>query len=269
MMNKNKTAPIGIFDSGVGGLTVVREVFRQLPKESFVYYADTAHVPYGPRQPQEIRKFAASITRFLIGLGCKMVIIACNTSTSLAYEELRENFEIPLIGVIEPGVDKALELTRNGRIGVIATEATINSRAYQHMLQKKNPLVQVAPKACPLLVPLIEQGLAEGEEIDKAVAMYLQPLIKKEVDTLILGCTHYPFLLPVIARVMGPSVIPVDPARETVKRVKKHLIDSDLLSEASLPVHRYFASGNPDEFARVGGVFLEKRIEQVEKINLD
>ncbi|MCR4441067.1 MAG: glutamate racemase [Peptococcaceae bacterium] len=265
-MNKHNLAPIGVFDSGIGGLTVVAEMLRQMPHESLIYYADTAHVPYGPRDPRELKGFAFGITRFLIGLGCKMVIIACNTSTSLAYEEMQETYDIPLVGVIEPGVDRALQTTKNGRIGVIATEATVKSGSYQKMLIKKNAAVEVVAQPCPLFVPFVEEGRLDGEEVERAARSYLGPLCEKDIDTLILGCTHYPFLLPVITQTTGPFVTPVDPARETVKRAVDKLKELNLLREEGNPVCRYLASGDAAVFARLGSFFLKREIGPVEKV---
>jgi len=268
-MSNKKIAPLGVFDSGVGGLTVVMEMFQQMPHESFVYYADTAHVPYGPRNPLELKEFASNITAFLVNQGCKMVIIACNTSTSLAYQDLKARYDIPLIGVIEPGVDKALEVTRNRRIGVIGTVATINSGSYQKMIKEKKPDTEIVAVPCPLFVPLIEAGKVEGDEVYQAAVHYLEPVRKAGVDTLILGCTHYPFLLPVIQDIVGPGVIAVDPARETVKRAVVKLQELDLLQEEGRPVHRYYASGDPEAFRRTGSEFLQQDIGVVKKITLD
>lgn len=261
---KNKADfPIGIFDSGVGGLTVVLEVLRQMPGESFLYYADTAHVPYGPRDPKELKGFAMSISEFLIKQNCKMIIIACNTSTSLAYNTLKQCFDVPIIGVIEPGVDKALEATVNERVGIIATEATINSNAYQNMLIAKNNNVNVYTAACPHFVPMIERGELEGDNVYNAALSYLQPMIDEGIDSLILGCTHYPFLLPVITKILGPSVTTINPARETVSRAKENLKELGLLKQEGKPFCKYYASGNPDQFKKVADVFLNRDIGKV------
>lgn len=273
-MNKMNSAPIGVFDSGVGGLSVIREMLHQMPEESFIYYADTAHVPYGPRQQWEIREFALSITSFLLEQGCKMIIVACNTTNSLAYDVLTSRYDVPFVGVIEPGVNKALNTTQNGRIGVIATEATTKSGYYQQMLLSKNPLVHVEAKACPLLVPLIEKGMVDSEEVRQAARQYLQPLKDSKIDTLILGCTHYPFILPVIQEVLGPAVNYIDPAHETVKQALQILKDHNLHNHhvpggKACPSYRYYASGDPDSFAQVAGAFLKKDIGRVEKISLD
>lgn len=267
-MNTKKAAPIGIFDSGVGGLTVVLEVFQQIPNESFIYYGDTAHVPYGPRDPQELKGFASAITEFLVKQGCKLIIIACNTSTSLAYEELKKRHPLPLIGVIEPGVDKALETTANGKIGVIGTVATINSGVYQKMLIEKNPDVEVEAVSCPLYVPFIEQGQLESEKVYQATETYMESMKEKGIDTLILGCTHYPFLSPVITKVLGPSVAIINPAKETVRRAVQSLREQNLLNEGIKPVYQYYASGDPIQFQKMGATFLKRELTSVKGITL-
>ncbi|PKM86095.1 MAG: glutamate racemase [Firmicutes bacterium HGW-Firmicutes-12] len=267
-MNKKASSPIGVFDSGVGGLSVVREMLQQMPNESFIYFADTAHVPYGSREPWEIKSFSTAITSFLIGQGCKMIIIACNTTNSLAYNDLIMKYDVPFIGVIEPGVDKALSITKNGRIGIIATEATTKSEVYQKMLKEKNPLIKAAAEPCPLFVPFVEKGEIEGEAVCNAALQYLEPLIQQEVDTLIMGCTHYPFLMPLLKRITGPAVTHVDPAKETVKRALERLKSDNILCVEELPKHRYFVSGDPEAFARVGTLFLNRKVEPVEKITL-
>lgn len=268
-MNRKKEAPIGVFDSGVGGLSVVREMLKEMPNESFIYFADTAHVPYGSKEPREIRQFTSAISAFLLEKGCKMIIIACNTTNSLAYEDLVSKYDVPFIGVIEPGIDRAAETTKNGRIGIIATVATTKSGVYQKILKEKDPSIEVMAESCPLFVPFVEKGEVEGEEVHIAARGYLQPLMDEGVDTLIMGCTHYPFLIPLIQRITGPGVVLVDPAKETVKRAIERLKKDDLLSEEAYPVHHYYVSGDPESFARVGSIFLEREIEPVKKISLD
>lgn len=268
-MNKQKQAPIGVFDSGVGGLSVVREMLNQLPGESFVYFADTAHVPYGGRSPEEIKGFAHSTASFLLAEGCKMIIIACNTTNSLAYDDLVGSYPVPFVGVIEPGVDKALATTQNGRVGLIATEATVKSGFYQQLLKQKNPAVKVTAQGCPLFVPCVEKGETDSFAIRDAAREYLAPILAEDADTIILGCTHYPFLLPSLERLTGRMVTYVDPARETVKRARARLEADGLLNEDAQARQRFFVSGDPETFARVGSLFLERKIEQVEKITLD
>jgi glutamate racemase len=265
-MSEERNAPLGVFDSGVGGLTVVREIFKQMPGESIIYFGDTAHVPYGDRDPQELRSFARNITNYLVTQGCKMIIIACNTSTSLAYEELKSNFSLPIMGVIEPGVNKALMTTKNLRVGVIGTVVTIESGAYQQKLRAKNPDVQVYAQACPLFVPLVERGALRGPEIQDTVSGCLHPFSEKEIDTLILGCTHYPFLQPVIAKVLGAKTQLIDPAHETVRSAYEKLKELDLLADAGKPVYKFVSSNNPKEFRAKGRVFLGRDLGTVEEV---
>jgi len=267
-MENINNAPIGVFDSGVGGLTVVRELLRQLPGESFIYYADTAHVPYGPRDPAELRTFADAITAFLVNQGCKMVIIACNTSTSLAYEFLQEKYTVPLIGVIEPGIERALAATVNKRIGVFATQATVNSGAFPRLIRAKDPSVEVTAVACPLFVPLVEAGEVAGSAALKAAQTYFQPLREKGVDSLILGCTHYPFLLPVIRQVTNKNVTIINPAEETVSKAVKILQEKGLMAAGHSGQRLYYASGDPEAFRIMGGRFLQQDLGKVRKITL-
>jgi glutamate racemase len=267
-MQNKKEASLGVFDSGVGGLTVVREILKQMPYESVLYYADTAHVPYGSRNPEELKGFAQVITSYLVTQGCKMIIIACNTSTSLAYESLKKSHSLPIIGVIEPGVQKALQTTKNLRIGVIGTEVTINSGAYQKLLRIKNPTVQVYAAACPLFVPLVEKGMIEDPDTEKVVYSCLKPLLAEKIDTLILGCTHYPFLQPVIEKIAGTGVKIVDPARETVTNVRDKLRELKLLAEKKEPVYRYVSSKDPEDFKARGSVFLGRDLGMVRELIL-
>ena len=211
--------PIGVFDSGVGGLSVVREILKQLPDESIVYFGDTARVPYGGRPPEEIVAFGDQILSFLLQFDVKVVVAACNTSTSVSLPVLRRKYHLPLLGVVEPGVRAALQVTGNRRIGVLATAATVNSGSYTRGFQAYDPGVTVFAQACPQFVPLVESGQIDGPEVRAAARQYLQPLQDAGVDTIVLGCTHYPFLAPVIRELAGEAVKVVDPAEETVKEL--------------------------------------------------
>ena len=265
-MWEKREAPLGIFDSGVGGLTVVREILKQMPHESILYYADTAHVPYGSRNPQELKGFARKITSYLVTRQCKMIVIACNTSTSLAYEELQNLFS-PIIGVIEPGVEKALKITKNLRIGVIG----ICPRLIVGFIKENCRLKILLFKYCSALfpfVPLVEKGITTGVNIEKTVARCLQPLLEKNIDTLILGCTHYPFLQPVIAKVMGSQVKIIDPAYETVRQAYEILKELNLLATGQNPVYNYVSSKNPADFRARGSVFLGRDLGTVKEIHL-
>ncbi len=245
--------PVGVFDSGIGGLTVAREIIRQLPAETIIYYGDTAHVPYGSRTVEELREFADTITAFLIARGAKAIVDACNTTSAVALPYLKKKYSVPIIGVIEPGVTEALRATRNGRIGVIATEATVASNAHEKAIHALAGEVRVFARACPKLVPLVEAGLVSGPEVEAAVAEYVQPLIEAGIDTLILGCTHYPFLAPVIQEVAGPGVTLIDPAAATVRELKQVLAAGGGLRGAHYSkAHSFFVSGDARLFTRVG-----------------
>ena len=266
-MREKELSPIGVFDSGVGGLTVVRELEAQLTYEDYIYYADTAHVPYGSREPWELKGFALSITAFLVEQGCKMIIIACNTSTSLAYADLASRCPVPFIGVIEPGVNEAIKVSKNGKIGVVGTLATVNSGVYQKMIKEKNPRTEVVAVPCPRFVPLVEEGRVEGSEVEEIAGIYLKPLQERGVDTLILGCTHYPFLRPVIERIMGEGVNIIDPARETVRRAAISLQNLGLVNPIETKKSPlFYASGDPENFRKKGSSFLGRDLGPVKCI---
>lgn len=238
--------PIGVFDSGLGGLTVVRALRKQLPNESILYFGDTARVPYGPKSSETIRRFTREITRFLNRQGVKMIVVACNTCTATALECVAWEFNGPILGVIEPGVRAALSRTRNRRVGVIGTLATINSAAYERLLAEKLPGVCVYSTACPLFVPLAEERM-ENHQAARLIAQdYLKPLLDQGIDTLILGCTHYPLLRDTIQQVVGPEVSVVDSAESTAEYVAALLEEKQLTAPAgSHPMFRYFVSDDP------------------------
>jgi len=208
---------IGIFDSGIGGLTVVHQVFDMLPNERIVYFGDTARVPYGSKSPEGVRKFAIQDILFLMKHDVKLLVAACHTVSSVALDDLIQEFHLPVLGVVEPGVKAALTATKNGRIGVIGTRATVMSQTYEHKLAEKNSEVKVFSQACPLFVPLAEEGWLEEDVTHRVATIYLRPLLEADVDTLILGCTHYPLLKRVIHDVMGDGVRIIDSAEETAK----------------------------------------------------
>jgi len=198
--------PVGVFDSGVGGLTVVREIRRAFPGEDILYFGDTARVPYGNKSPETVVRYSREIGRFLTGRGIRHLVVACNTSSSLALEVLKEELPVPVLGMIGPGAEAAAKATRNGRVGLIGTRATVASGAYASALARLDPAIEVFSEPCPLFVPLVEEGWAEDPVAREVAARYLAPLLERRVDTLILGCTHYPVLIPVLAEVAGPSV---------------------------------------------------------------
>jgi glutamate racemase len=262
--------PIGIFDSGIGGLTVVREVRRRLPAESLVYFGDTARVPYGTKSPRVVYDFAFQDTRFLIGQDVKMVVVACHTVSSIALASLQEAFSLPILGVVEPGVEAALAATRNGCIGVIGTRATVLSGAYERSFSAKRPGVSVFMQACPLFVPLVEEGWLEGDVTGRVAELYLEPLIAKGVDTLVLGCTHYPLLKPVLQKVMGGSIVLIDSAEETSRTVAEKLA-GDGIGSGSGPAAepRFFVSDIPHHFKRVGELCLGESMREVMQVDLE
>ncbi len=260
--------PIGVFDSGLGGLTVVKALIEDLPQESIVYFGDTARVPYGTKSKSTIVKFSLENVEFLLRFGVKCIVIACNTSSSWALPTLRKYFKVPIIGVIRPGALAAVRQTRNKRIGVIGTSATINSRAYEIAIQRIDPTIKVFSQHCPLFVPLVEEGWFNGS-ISRAVAdRYLRPLRQQHIDTLILGCTHYPLLTHTIRQVLGPHVALVDSAQQTAIEVRGVLMGTDTLCHQRFkPRYRFFVTDEPSQFTRIGQQFLGRVIGSVERVN--
>ncbi len=257
-------APIGIFDSGVGGLTVARAIIDQLPAERLHYVGDTANVPYGPRPIAEVRRFALECLDRLAESGVKMLVIACNTASSACLRDARERYDLPVVEVIVPAVRRAVAATRNGRIGVIGTAATVASRSYEDAFAAA-PAVSVSSVACPRFVDFVERGMTSGRQILGLTQSYLEPLQAADVDTLVLGCTHYPLLTGVISLVMGERVTLVSSAEETAKDVYRALTEADLLrpTDAPPPRHVFAATGNPEPFVRLGRRFLGPEIESV------
>ncbi len=262
--------PIGIFDSGVGGLTVLKEIKRLLPQEDLVYLGDTARVPYGTRSPKTVMRYSERNTEFLIKKGIKLLVVACNTSSAVSLELLRFKNTIPVIGVIEPGAKKAVELTKNGIIGVIGTEATIRSQAYQEAIKRlaQGKRVQVMGQACPLFVPLVEEGWIDDPITKEVARRYLNPLIEKGIDVLVLGCTHYPLLEKVIREVVGWGVSLINSAKETAEEVKRVLESLSLRREKGTGRTTFYVTDNPEKFRYLGELFLGERPEEVEEIDL-
>ncbi len=225
------TRPIGVFDSGVGGLTVVKQIMKVMPHENIVYFGDTARVPYGTKSKEAVTKYSKQIVRFLQTKDVKAIIIACNTASSNSLEELQKTFDVPLFGVVVPGVEEALRSTKNKKIGVIGTAGTVRSGAYERMICEKDQEMQVYSKACPLFVPLAEEGWTDNEVAKLAASSYLQELIDIGIDSLVLGCTHYPLLKRCIGMTVGDSIKLVDPAKATARRVMNFLRERDLLNE--------------------------------------
>jgi glutamate racemase len=252
---------IAILDSGVGGLTVVKEVMRQMPGESIVYFGDTARAPYGARPPEEVVRFTEEIVRYLTQFKPKMIVIACNTATALAIDRIRDIVDIPVVGVIEPGARAAIRTSKNGFIGVIGTDNTIRSGAYRRALQNLSPDVRVASLACPRLVPLVERGDYRSGHAKLTVEESLAPLLHYPIDCLILGCTHYPFLAEAISATVGPGVTLINSAEETAKEIRDILsVRGGLSSPDRMPVHYFYCSGRPSTFRRIAKEWLGRQI---------
>jgi glutamate racemase len=261
------SAPIGVFDSGLGGLTVARALFARLPHESLVYVGDTARVPYGPKSPETVQRYAVQIADWLVGEGVKAIVIACNTATAHALEHLQATSPVPVIGVVEPGARAAVAVVPHGRIGVIGTAGTIASGAYERAIHSLAPDAEVLAQACPLLVPLVEEGWVDHEATRLIVHTYLAPLRDAAVQTLVLGCTHYPLLTGAIAGEMGPGVRLIDSAAETAAETARVLDAAGLLAVgANEPSHRFVASDAPERFLALGRRFLEGTVADVEHV---
>ena len=265
----SSSAPIGVFDSGIGGLTVVREMIVQLPNESIIYFGDTARVPYGPKSPDTVLRYSREITSYLLGEGVKALVVACNTATAHALPALREEFAIPIIGVIEPGARAAVASTKTNRIGVIGTAGTIKSRAYEKEIKKLLPNASVTAQACALFAPLVEEGWLDSE-VTRAVARnYLAPIVSAEVDTLVLSCTHYPLMKTVIGNVVGREVRLIDSAYETARETGQVLRAKGLeMDTPDSARYRFIASDAPDTFLALGQTFLGSSIDRVETLTL-
>lgn len=261
--------PIGIFDSGIGGLTVAKEILKALPNESIIYLGDTARVPYGTRSKEVITEFAKELTKFLLKRNVKALVVACNTISAVALEEIEKISTVPVIGVVKPAAKKAVQVTKNKRIGVIGTQGTIQSRAYENGIKKLNPNIKVFSVGCPLFVPLAEEGL-HNDKVTKLVAEdYLQDLTVSKIDTLILGCTHYPLLLQAIADTVGDGVILIDSAKPTVEELKRILEEKNLLSNGNSFSHEFFVTDAPDRVYDVAGHFFGGELKsKLKKVTL-
>jgi glutamate racemase len=262
-------SPIGIFDSGIGGLTVARAIFEQLPGESTIYFGDTARVPYGPKSPETVRRYSLEILRWLMEQRVKAVVVACNTSTAHALETLQAESPVPVIGVIEPGAAAAAAQAGERPIGVIGTAGTIASNAYAKAIRRARPAMQVEQRACPLFVPLVEEGWFEHPAADLVAREYLAPLTAAGVGTLVLGCTHYPLLKPLLQRVMGPEVRLIDSGEETARVVVSALRERGLESPNGAPAtHRFAVSDDEARFRQVGARFIGDRLSRAEVVPL-
>ncbi len=256
----DRNSAVGVFDSGLGGLTVVKELLRQLPRERIVYFGDTARVPYGTKSRTAIVRFSRENTELLLKQDVKMVVVACNSSSSYAIPVLKKNYPVPVLGVIDPGAKKAASITRNNRIGVIATAATIKSGQYTRNILKYNPGARVISQPCALFVPLVEEGWLDTPATRQIARDYLRPLKEAEVDTVILGCTHYPLLKNVIQRTLGKNVTLVDSATEVAARVKGLLEAMDIQRLQGRTGARFYVSDKPQEFGRIAKNFLGRHM---------
>jgi glutamate racemase len=261
---------IGIFDSGVGGLTVLREIINVMPQEDTIYLGDTARVPYGTKSPETVIRFARQIASFLVNRDIKLLVVACNTASAVSLEELEVEFPIPIVGVIEPGAMRAAAVTKSGKVGVIGTAGTIRSSAYTKAIKRINPGIEVITAECPMFVPLAEEGWVDNEVAKLTAGIYLQNLKEHEVDTLVLGCTHYPLLKGIISEVMGEGVTLVDSAQETACRVRDILsAKGGLRPLHEVGNHHFFVTDVPAGFIRVGNRFLGGSLGDVYQVNLD
>ncbi len=269
----NKSAPIGVFDSGVGGLTVAREIMRQIPNERIIYFGDTARVPYGSKSRETVTRYSRQIVRFLQKQEVKAIVVACNTASAYALEEIKAEVDIPMIGVVRPGAVVAAQTTLNGKVGVIGTEGTIGSRIYSQYIREINPHAEVIGKACPLFVPLVEEGLWQDPVTDEIAKRYLTELIDIGIDTLILGCTHYPLIRSTVGRIMGDKVTLVNPAYETARELKEMLGRLEMLNdeEAHLGDNRYrfYVSDAAEKFKNFANSIIKYGILSAKIINIE
>jgi glutamate racemase len=261
---RSSTAPIGVFDSGLGGLTVAHAIMRQLPSESLVYFGDTARVPYGPKSPDTVRRYSMEIGFYLLEQGVKAIVVACNTATAHALPQLKDELPVPVIGVVEPGARAAVRASRTGHIGVIATAGTIKSGAYVRAIHAVAPDAKVTALACPLLVPLVEEGWTDRDATRLVAREYLSSIMHQEIDTLVLGCTHYPLLKPLIAEIVGPEVRLIDSAEETAADTRRMLAEHQLTAPTAESTYRFIASDDPQQFLTLGQRFFGDTIEHVE-----
>ena len=269
-MEKNNTAPIGVFDSGVGGLTVAREIMRQLPEENVVYFGDTARVPYGSKSKNNIIRFSRQIIHFLRTKKVKAIVIACNTASALALDTVQKEFDIPIIGVIIPGARAAVSETRNGKIGVLGTEATIKSETYTKVIRSLKADAEVVGKPCPLFVPLVEEGFAKHRITEEVIDIYLADMKKTDIDTMILGCTHYPLLRSRIMEYFGEKVHIVNPAYETAMDLKAILKERNIANQSGEPgTYDFYVSDAAEKFTRFADSILPYDVTKTKQINIE
>lgn len=271
-MENKRTAPIGVFDSGVGGLTVVREIIRQLPDENIVYFGDTARVPYGSKSKNTIIRFSEQIIRFLKTKQVKAIVIACNTASALALDAVRDEFDVPILGVVIPGARAAVDATTNGKVGVVGTEATVQSGMYTKVIQEMNPEIEVIEKACPLFVPLVEEGFKEHHVTQEVIDYYLDSMKKTEIDAMILGCTHYPLLRSKIRAYMGEKIQIVNPAYETAMDLRKLLKEMDMENDGTVTEtsrYEFFVSDAAEKFRKFANTVMPFDVPETNVVNIE
>jgi glutamate racemase len=261
----SSSRPIGVFDSGIGGLTVAHEIIRQLPDESIVYFGDTARVPYGPKSPDTVCRYSREIAGFLVKQDVKAIVVACNTATAHALPFLREELSVPVIGVVEPGARAAVRASAGGHIGIIGTSGTVHSGAYERAIRALDPDARITARACPLFVPLVEEGWIDHPVTRLVAREYLEPFVEERINALVLGCTHYPLLKSLLCRTIGAGVTLIDSAAETAAEAGRVLRDAALEAPTgTTPTHRFVASDDPLQFLQLGQRFLGDAIEGVE-----
>ena len=266
----DKEKPIGVFDSGIGGLTVVKRLASTLPAEDIVYFGDTARVPYGSKSNTTVIEYSFQDTKFLLSKNVKAVVVACNTASSIAIDELKKNFEVPIIGMINPGAKLAISSTKNGKIGVIGTRATISNKAYSNEIRQIDPSMVVYEKACPLFVPLAEEGWINHKATYEIAEEYLQELRDLQIDTLVLGCTHYPILSEVIQKVIGDTVTLIDSGVASAGIIKEELDRTNLYTHRNTNGnHDFYVSDIPVKFKEVAELFLGRPVTEVHKVDLE
>jgi glutamate racemase len=261
-----RSKPIGVFDSGVGGLTVFREISRLLPHEPLIYLGDCARVPYGSKSSETVRRYSREAAEFLMKKGIGALVVACNTATAAALPDLIASLDVPVVGVVEPGAEAAVAATR-GRVGVIATEGTVRSQAYTRAIHAIRPDVEVIEAACPLFVALAEEGWSNTRVAQEVAEVYLKPLLDQGIDTLVLGCTHYPILRNTIEHVVGEGITIVDSAETTARKVAE-IIEPSSPATSGAPQYLFLVTDAAERFARIAGDFLEQRVEKLELVSL-
>lgn len=261
---------IGVFDSGVGGLTVLREIIKEVPNENTIYFGDTERFPYGPKDLGHVRDFVFKATEFLVEKDVKMLVIACNTGSVAALKELKDNFDLPIIGVIEPGARTAVHNSRSKRVGVIATKGTVESKAYEKEISRLDNSIKTFSVAAPELIEFVEKGILEGSRLEDRIEHYLKPLLEENIDVLVLGCTHFPMIEKPILAVSGNNITVISSAVETAKDVKKMLAEKDLSASGDKKARRiFYETSSCSNFFKTGKMFLGTEIKEVIRTKLD